>query len=86
MRIQCVSHGLTETEKKCVRIIDDCHTRRVTYREVVTGLKELRERLQDELESELFLHLYGRQAGLYEKPKQRWEEVISPIPEGAARH
>jgi hypothetical protein len=80
LQIECASYGLTETEKKCVRIMNDCHTRPITYRETVAALKELRERFQDELESELFLHLDTKQAQLYEKPKRGWEEVTVRFP------
>jgi hypothetical protein len=80
LQMECVSHGLTETAKKCDRIMNDCRSRPVTYREIVGALKELRERLEDELESELFLHLSPQEAEMYEKPVKDWNTAIARFP------
>jgi hypothetical protein len=80
VQMECVNHGLSETAKKCARIMHDCHSRPVTYREIIAALKELRERLEDELESQLFLHLSPQEAEAYEKPAKDWSKAIARFP------
>jgi hypothetical protein len=50
----CAAQGLLITAQKCARIREKCHSRQVTFREIVTDLKDLRERqslpIQDEPE------------------------------------
>jgi len=57
--------------------MDQCDgSKPITYREAIALLKELRERLEDELHSQLFLHLDGQQAAMYQVPEKEWGEVI----------
>jgi hypothetical protein len=80
LKMECISHGLTETGKKCDRIMNDCHKRPVTFREIVAALKELRERLEDELDSQVFLHLSTQEAEMYLNPTNDWKTAIARFP------
>jgi hypothetical protein len=80
LQADCVEHGLLEIAKKCARIMDKAHAKRVTYREVVGDLNELRERLEDELQSRVFLSLSVEEGLLYEKPDDGWQSVIGRFP------
>jgi hypothetical protein len=76
LQMECAQHGLSNTAQKCGRIMEKCHSSRPTYREIVGDLKELRERLEDELQSEVFLHLSPQEGRLYEMPAEEWKPVI----------
>src|SRR5258708_24024775 len=82
LQLDCMEHGLTETAKKCGRIMQQFDgAKRATYAEAVSSLKELRERLEDELSSQMFLHLSPQEAELYENPAGGdWRTVISRFP------
>jgi hypothetical protein len=78
LQLQCMEHGLIETAKKCGRIMEQFDgSKRATYRQAVTALGELRERLEDELQSRVFLSLSVKDGELYEKPDDKWHPVIS---------
>jgi hypothetical protein len=69
LHLDCEVHGLTYTALKCQRIMDDCHTRRgMTYADVVSELKVLRERLEDELRSRVFFSLTEEEGRLFTTP------------------
>jgi HEPN domain-containing protein len=75
----CGQHGLSSTASKCARIhrtLEERHMR-ATYGELHQWLGELRDRLEDELRSELFLHLRPSEARFYELPTEEWKESIS---------
>jgi len=80
LQLACAEHGLKITEQKCVRIMEKCTTNPVTYRAIVGDLKELRERLEDELRSHVFFHLTPQEAEIYEKPVLHWNTVITRFP------
>jgi hypothetical protein len=77
LQMECVQHGLSNTAQKCGRVMEKCHSSRPTFREIVADLKELRERLEDELQSECFLHLSPQEGRLYQEPLEEWKPVIS---------
>jgi hypothetical protein len=80
LRMEAGQHRLTSTEQKCTRIMDKCHAQPVTYREIVADLKDLRERLEDELKGHLFFHLTPQEAELHEQPTHGWHTVITRFP------
>jgi hypothetical protein len=77
LEMESLQHGLSNTAQKCGRIKHKCHSSRPTFREIVADLKELRERLEDELQTELFLHLSTQEGRLYEMPDEEWKSVVS---------
>jgi hypothetical protein len=44
-------------------------------------LRELRRRVEDDLKSEVFMHLSIQEAALYNYPNREWEQVIQRFPE-----
>jgi hypothetical protein len=69
LQIDCVVHGLTSTAQKCSRIMERCDgSQPITYREGVALMNELRERLEDDLHSRVFLNLTPNEAEIYQKP------------------
>jgi hypothetical protein len=77
LELESATQGLTGTAQKCRRIMNKCHEQRVTYREIVTDLGHLKETLEDEMRSHVFLHLTLKEAEWYEKPDNEWHVVIS---------
>jgi hypothetical protein len=77
--VSCTEHGLTSTAQKCVRINETLEARRMvaTYGELKQWLAELRERLEDDLQKEVFLHLSAKEVEWYEKPDKDWHEAIT---------
>lgn len=81
LQLDCVEHALTNTAQKCGRIMQQCSgAQPVTYRDAVNLLKELRERLEDELHGHLFLHLSPEQAHWHEYPEDQWLDVLIKFP------
>lgn len=76
LQLHSLECGLTSTAQKCARIMEKCHAQPITYREIVSDLKELRERLEDELRSHVFISLSLKEGEWYEKPDNEWNEVI----------
>jgi hypothetical protein len=72
-------HGLAATSSQCERIIRriDGSLPQVRWKELREMLKSLRERGEDELRSEFFLHLDKREVEMYDHPTKDWEEVSS---------
>jgi hypothetical protein len=78
LHLDCEEHGLTYTALKCQRIMDDCHVQRgLTYGQVVPELKALRERLEDELQSHVFVSLTEDEGKLFLAPLKDWDIVLS---------
>jgi hypothetical protein len=69
---------LSSAFAKCARIHQTLEERRMnaTYGELAAWLREVRERIEDDLRNELFLHIWPDDAKLYENPKDGWEQVI----------
>jgi hypothetical protein len=74
----CVEHELTSTASKCGRISQTLAERnmRATFTELSQWLAELRERLEDDLQNELFLHLLPTDADRYEHSTRGWDGTI----------
>ncbi|MGA8145817.1 MAG: hypothetical protein WB987_18170 [Candidatus Acidiferrales bacterium] len=81
----CVTHGLSSSAQKCGRIHESMEAKRMAtkYEECGNWLKELRERLEDDFHSHLFLQLSGNDAELYNHPRKGWEDVIRRFPKTA---
>lgn len=80
LEIQCHLHGLTLTAQKCARVKEECHAKGMSYRDGVLALKEVRERLEDELHSRLFLQISQDVSDFYSDPTKGWKTVISRFP------
>ena len=78
--LDCEEHGLIYTAMKCKRIMDESQRRTMTYREVVAELKELRERLQDELKARVFLSLSVDEGEMFLAPQKNWDRVLARFP------
>jgi len=80
--VDCVSYGLSSSAQKCARIHQEMGQKRgrVTYEECGAWLKDLRERVEDDLHLHLFLQLNPTEAGLYDKPTKQWGDVVSRFP------
>lgn len=78
----CTQYGLTSAAAKCERIhkILEEHQMLATYGQIHHWLGELRERIEDDLKREMFLHLSSAEAKLYESPTLDWNESISKFP------
>ncbi|MGH9647626.1 MAG: hypothetical protein ACRD4E_12520 [Bryobacteraceae bacterium] len=78
LQLQCQEHGLISTAQKCARIMEQCDgSHAVTYQEGIALMKDLRERLEDDLRGRMFLNLTPKEADLYNKPKDGWEDILS---------
>ena len=78
----CEFHGWRMTRSKATRVVDGIldgswSTQATLYPQ----LRELRERLEDELEGQHFLHLEARDIARYTSPELGWEDVLSRFPE-----
>lgn len=82
MRNLSAIHGLPLSSKKAKRICEEIKRNGpMQYKEIHRHLRELRERFEDELEDQRFLHLQRADADLYESPINGWEEIIKRFPE-----
>ena len=80
LEFQCRRHELNFTADQCARIREECHSKGMTYAEAVNALKEVRQRLNDELHSYLFLQVPQNVAEVYRDPVKDWKTVISRFP------
>lgn len=80
LQAMLMEHGLLNTAQKCGRVMYKCQTERVTFREAVADLKDIRERLEDELRAECFMHLSPSEAMAYNLPLKDWDQVITRFP------
>lgn len=77
LQLDCIEYGLPNSAAKCDRIMEKCDgSERVTYREGIALLKDLRERIEDEFRVKVFLTLTVKEAELYAFPIKGWESVI----------
>lgn len=78
LQLDCEVYGFTSTAMKCARVSERCtNGQPLTYREGVALMKELRERLEDDLHSRIFLSLTSQEGAIYSKPTEGWSEIIS---------
>jgi HEPN domain-containing protein len=79
LALVCGEHDLASSYQKCERIIEKMAElqNRVTSGEMYHWLTDLRERCEDDLKGELFLHLSLTEARLYNSPKEEWGHSIS---------
>jgi hypothetical protein len=77
----CDTHGWTLTSKKCDRILAHvAHNDPITHDYLHPALRDLRERVEDELGDQYFLHLKSTDAAMFEDPLLKWESVVSRFP------
>jgi hypothetical protein len=77
----CGMYGMRSASKKCQRILDRTGSDNpISIREWHSSLRDLRERIEDDLESQYFLHLEHKEAKLYLQPLEGWEDVFPRFP------
>jgi|GEM_PF-2989793 len=77
--VELMSYGLKTSAKKAQRIhaeLEAVHMH-VNYSKMTSMLKELRERIEDDLHSTVLLTLTEGESALYEKPEQNWGGVTT---------
>jgi hypothetical protein len=80
--IDLIGCEMTSALAKCARIEEYCNSperflKPLTYGEASRLLKELRESLEDDFKSHVFLHVTTADSVWYEKPTHKWERVLS---------
>ena len=81
LQTMCDLHGWVSPSKKCARIVSKLREDGdVLQADLHTSLQELRERIEDELESHHFLHLHQSEAERFASPTKHWEEVETRFP------
>jgi hypothetical protein len=77
--IDLVTCGLKSASLKAARIHEHLESNhmRVSYGEMTSMLRELRERMEDDLHSTVFINLSPEESALYEHPEQDWHAVKS---------
>ena len=76
-KVDCEVHELNNAASKCGRVMQRFEQKLpVTYWEATALLKELRERLEDELKSRVFTGLTVKEGQAYKDPRSGWEEII----------
>ena len=72
-------YGLKSAAMKAQRIHQHLQNNqmRINYGEMTSMLRELRERLEDNLHSTVFVNLSAQESELYEHPEAEWQGVIS---------
>lgn len=79
----CVEHGFKSSGDKCERIKErfrSADTIPIDYPEGAALLRDLRERIEDDLKSHLFAHLTPEEADLYSSPTKHWDIAVSRFP------
>lgn len=71
-------HSWPISHKKCVRIQEYLQRKEfpMSAKDLAAELKDLRERIRDELDGELFLHLSSAQYQSYSASLSGWEDII----------
>lgn len=72
------SYGMSSSAAQCGRIIEKIESKGASLRcgELREGLKQLRERSEDEFKAQFFLHLEPKQSAMFQNPAKEWETVI----------
>ena len=75
---ELVVYGLSSSALKAGRIHQRLETSRmvITYAEMTSMLRELRERIEDDLHSIVFLGLPAQDSELYTSPEKEWQDVV----------
>jgi len=75
-------HGLHTAARKCQRIQEHLQTwhMQVKYGEMASMLRELRERIEDDLHAVVFVCLSQEESQLYDQPEKDWEDVRRRFP------
>lgn len=78
----CVLHGFKSSAQQCGRIVESMERagKTLTCGQVRDELRDLRKRFEDDIKSELFLHLSLEEAELYRFPAKEWQKVIERFP------
>ena len=74
---EMIVYGFKSASLKAARIhkqLEECHMQ-ISYGQMVSLLRELRERIEDDFHSVVFVSLSADQSVLYDKPIEGWEEV-----------
>lgn len=78
----CRQHGLMSAAAKCNRIVESLkgQNKQITYGELNQWMVDLRERFEDDLVNEVFLHLRPDQAKLYLEIPPEWKPILERFP------
>ena len=77
----CVLHEFSASGATLARLLDLLNREKpIKGRELGASAKELRGRLEDELEARTFLALSMKEAQEYERPRVGWEDVLVGFP------
>lgn len=79
LSIELLTYGLKSAAQKAGRIHKQLETEHmlITYGEMASMLRELRERMEDDFHSVVFVNLSAQESELYEHPETEWQSVIS---------
>lgn len=77
--IELMTYGLKSASIKAGRIHEHLQTHKmhVSYGEMTSMLRELRERMEDDFHVTVFVNLSPQESELYERPEKEWESVIA---------
>jgi len=76
--IELMTFGLKSSSQKAGRIhkrLEDAHVV-VNYGEMTSMLRELRERIEDDFHSTVFVNLSPQESELYDNPDGEWRDVV----------
>jgi hypothetical protein len=76
----CAIFGLNVTAAKIRRTIKSAGSSRPSYRLFSENINVIRETLNDELDTKLFLHVLPDNAPFYVNPTSNWDRVIEQFP------
>jgi len=82
----CIEHGFNSAIEKCQRIearLRSWATIPVKFPEASSLLRDLRERIEDDLKNHLFTHLSPSEAEFYTIPLKDWEIAVKRFPKVA---
>lgn len=82
LMVELMSYELKSAALKATRIQQRLQSAQmhVDYAEMTSLLRELRERIEDDLHSVVFVSLSPDESRLYDKPDEDWGKVISRFP------
>jgi hypothetical protein len=75
---ELMTYGLKTAAMKAGRIHSELETNRmvISYSNMASMLRELRERIEDDLHSTVFVNLSVQESELYDNPEKEWRDVI----------
>jgi len=76
------SYGMNSSAAQCRRVIEKINSKGsdILCGEMREGLKQLRERSEDELKAQFFLHLDLKEAVQFQNPEAEWQKAINVFP------